>query len=183
MLVPTRVHHLHKACAAFNKPACHQAIVRECPALFHLRTVKVQHAFGFAGNIRQLRHACLHSVGHLVLRDARENFRVAEFRVAHLVELRKVIEHSTPRAGCDAGRIFQIQNRRTATTKFYSLKPGWQKPTAPIVIIKDLPARRAFAHAGHRHERRQAVVVAAQAVAQPRTHRRPSWHFSPRKEK
>ena len=52
VLVPPCVHHLHKARAAFNKPASHQAIIRECPALFHLRPIKIQHAFGFAGNIR-----------------------------------------------------------------------------------------------------------------------------------
>jgi len=75
----------------------------------HLR-VQVVDRFRLRGNVHQLRHARLHAVGHLVLRDARRNLRVAELFAALLVERRHDIEHAPPNAPVDARRIGQVEH-------------------------------------------------------------------------
>ncbi len=63
----------------FRKPTREQTIRSKFAGLARIRSVEFKHRFRFVRQIHYVRHAGLHPVGHLVLRDARVNLRVTEF--------------------------------------------------------------------------------------------------------
>ena len=71
-------------------------------------------SFDSLRQVGQLGHAALHAERHLVLGDARVDFRVAEGLLGHVVELGLGIEHGSAVVWGDAGRVRQIQYRVAA---------------------------------------------------------------------
>ena len=152
VLIPTGVHALHKAHPSLGQAARHEAVVSERTRLAHLRAVQVQHVVRFVGKIGQLRHGCLHLVRHLVLGDARANFRVASLLKFYFVQLSEIVQQTTAQARLHAGRVFQVQHRVATATKLGSLKSGRQKTGPPVEIIKNLATACALADGGHRNK-------------------------------
>ena len=76
VLVPALMIELDEADAALGQPPCEQAVGGESARPGHVGSVKVQDMLGFSREVRNLGHARLHAVGHLILRHARFDLRV-----------------------------------------------------------------------------------------------------------
>ncbi len=124
--------------------------------------------------IGQLRHAGLHAIGHLVLGDARLDLGIGDLVVVQAIEGAEVVELATADRIADAGRVRQIEHRVAIGAQLDSLVARRQKSGAPVIVVEDLPARQLAVLRGHDHERRQVLIHAAQAIAQPRAHARPA---------
>jgi len=95
MLVPSGMHELDKACSAFDETAREKTVASKGAGLVDTGAVLFERGFAFSGNVGELGHAGLHTVSHLVLRDARGNFGVADFGEFAFVELGNAVEHVT----------------------------------------------------------------------------------------
>ena len=95
MLVPSGVHELDKARSAFDETASEETVAGKGAGLVDTGAVLLECGFAFAGNVGELGHAGLHTVSHLVLRDARGDFGVADFGEFAFVELGNAVEHVT----------------------------------------------------------------------------------------
>ena len=95
MLVPSGVHELDKARSAFDETARKETVAGKGAWLVDTGAVLFERGFAFAGNVGELGHAGLHTVSHLVLRDARGDFGVADFGKFSFVELGNAVEHVT----------------------------------------------------------------------------------------
>ena len=79
VLVPAAMQNLHDAHAALDQPAGQQAAVRRrCRARCTSGPYMSSVACDLLGEVGEFRHAGLHAEGHLVLRDARLRFGIAE---------------------------------------------------------------------------------------------------------
>ena len=126
--------------------------------------------------VGQLGHARLHAVGHLVLRDARGDLRVAEFARAA--------------AGSASARSSSIARRpsrldavgvrrgrapgRPAERNLHALVLRRQEAAAPQPVVERLVGRVAGALRDQHDERGQVLVLAAEAVAEPGADARPA---------
>ena len=93
MLVPTGVHELHKAGAAFDEATGDEAVAGEGSGFIDCGTILLKGGFAFGGNVGELGHAGLHAIGHLVLRNAGGDFGVANFSQFAFVEFSDAVEH------------------------------------------------------------------------------------------
>ncbi len=93
MLVPAAVEKLGEAHTAFCHAASEQAVVGVGAGSASVFTIELEHRVGLVRKVRELRCGRLHAEGHFVLADARLDFGVAQFVVAHLIELGEVVEH------------------------------------------------------------------------------------------
>ncbi len=100
VLVPAAVEELDEAHAALRQPPGEQAVGGERAGRSRLGAVHLEHPVGLLREVGQLGHGRLHAVGHLVLRDARGDFRIARLVQLQLVQLRQVVEHSAGASRC-----------------------------------------------------------------------------------
>jgi hypothetical protein len=119
------------------------------------------------GNIGQLRHARLHPIREFILRDARGNLRVADFRELHLVQDREIVEHPAARRGVETGRIGKEEHEICSGAELDALMFRGQEAAAPQAIVERLAVRIARAVGKQRDKRRQVAVLTAQSVAEP----------------
>ena len=181
MLVPTAMKQLHESHVAFQQPAGQQAVRRIGSGLACFVPVELERGFGLVGEIRQLRYGGLHPERHFVLRDARQDLRVAEILVLDRVELAEIVEEAPPSVSVDTVRVCQEQHRVADRAELDALVTSRQEPTSPEPVVQRLAASsRARRH--HDDECRQIAVLAAQSVGNPSADRRPSRELSARLE-
>src|SRR5262249_33128175 len=98
VLVPATMEQLDEANAAFGQAPCQQAIGCKGARLAGLAAVQLEGGRRFLRQVNQLRHTALHPVSHLVLADARGDFRIAGVIELELIEPAQVIEEpASPR--------------------------------------------------------------------------------------
>ena len=84
---------LDKPAPAFRQPAGEQAVGRKTSVAGLFNAVGVERGFGFLPEIGQLGNRCLHLERHLILADARGDFRVIAFFGEHSVEPLNLLDH------------------------------------------------------------------------------------------
>ena len=85
--------------------------------------IQVKNMIRLVTEIGQFRHAHLHAVRHLVLGNARGDFRITDFEKLHLVELGQVVKQAAPDLATDALRVGQVQHRLAGCSKLDPLQP------------------------------------------------------------
>src|SRR5260370_6053239 len=83
---------LNEADIAHGTRAREQTLRRERAWVARVRSVLLKYTRRFFGKIRQFRNRALHAIRHLILRDARGDFGVAELFEAELVDLAQVFD-------------------------------------------------------------------------------------------
>jgi hypothetical protein len=94
VLIPTAMEELNEPHAALGHAPREQTVRRKRTGLLHVGTIQRQRGFALLREIGQLGHRRLHAVGHLILRHARGDLRVAKLALVLLVQLRQVIEEA-----------------------------------------------------------------------------------------
>ncbi len=79
MVVPVAMVELDEADAALGEPAREQAVGGEGARLFRIRPVQIERVLRALSKDRSAPAPSLHAKRHLILRDARGDFRIAEF--------------------------------------------------------------------------------------------------------
>src|SRR5262245_55572409 len=158
---------LNEAHAALRHAPGQQAVGCISPRLARVWTVEFESARRFLGEVGKFGHGTLHLVGHLILRDAGRNLRVAEVIHFYLVQPRHVVDEPAARFHAEAGWVGEIQHRVAERAEFYSLIPGRQKTAAPMPIRQRLIVWIAAALRDHHDESRQIAVLAPQTVGEP----------------
>ncbi len=111
-MVPAALEDLHEAHVPLGQAPGQEAIGGEGAGNVHVGAVQVEDVLGLARrNVGQLGHRGLHPVGHLVLRDAGVDFRIADGRQFLLVQLGERVEHSPAAGRVDAGGVRQVKHR------------------------------------------------------------------------
>ncbi len=82
VLVPAAMKELHEPHAPLAQPPGQQAVGGEGAGRARLGAVQLENVRRLVRHVGQLGHRGLHAVGHLVLRDARGDLRVAELVAA-----------------------------------------------------------------------------------------------------
>ena len=173
VMIPAHVKQLDKPHIALSQPPGQQAVRREGTRLFHVRPVKLEDMIRFSGDIGQLRHTRLHPERHLVLGDARLDFRVAQRVVSLPVQRPKVVKHVPPHVAVDAVRVGKVIDRIAAVAKLHPRMLGGQKTGRPQSAVQRLGIAGA-APGGHDDVRRQVTVHRTETVGHPRTDARPA---------
>ena len=93
---------------------------------------------------------------------------IAELAMIELVELGQVVEHPPPGRGGEARRVREIEHRVAHRAELDPLVRGRQEAAAPEPVVERLVVRVARPLRDHHHERRQVLVLASQAVGDPR---------------
>ena len=168
VLIPSGVHKLHAAGAAFDEATGHETVVREASGLFNSGAVAFEDRGGFVGEIRQLRHTALHAEGHFILGDACGDFRIVEILELLFVDAGYVIKHAAFHVARDAFGIGKVEDGVAAGAKFHALVSGWKEAGSPVEFIKDLSAGGSLADGGEDDKRGEVFCFTSQSVAQPR---------------
>ena len=171
-MVPVAVIELNEPHAALGQPPGQQAVGGE-RAVAPLRAVQLEHVRRLVRDVHQLRHARLHAKRHFVLADARGDFRIVDRLVVQPIERLHAVDHVALLLGRDSARAADVQHRIALAAKLDALKAAGQKAAVPLprgdrLRLAELAQRR------QHDEARQVVAVAAQAVREPRAHRRPA---------
>ena len=135
MLIPPPVEQLNESNAAFGQTSGQQAIVGKRPRLLGIRTVQGEDVLRFPGQIRQFRHRRLHAIGHFILGDACGNLRITELLKLQLIELRQVVEETTPCARANPLRVRQKQHRISNRSELDSLVFRREEAAPPQAVI------------------------------------------------
>ena len=104
VMIPASMIKLHEAHPTLDQTSRQQAIVRK-RRFARLSAVLVEHLLRFLLQIHQLRHACLHPVGHLEGLDARVDLGVTHSVQLHLVQVAHAIEETPPHLVVDPFRV------------------------------------------------------------------------------
>ena len=169
-MVPVGVDELDVAHAALDQPARQQAVGAE-RRLARLDAVEVERLLRFAGEVHDFGGGGLHAERGFVGGDARLDFGIAG-RAADACRFRSRTASMNCACCCgvDAGRVLQIEDRlRPAQERRASIERG-QKAARPDRRAAARPARPRLQD----DERRQALRFAADALGDPRAHRRPA---------
>lgn len=140
MLVPAGMHELDEPHATLGHPARHQAVVGEAALPHHVGAIHLQDVPRFIGEVGQIGHARLHSVGHLILRNAGGDLRVAELLEPHLIDLREAVQNAALHFAAHAFWIAEIQHGIAAAAELHALILRRKKSAAPVEVVKDLAA-------------------------------------------
>ncbi len=171
VMVPIAVVKLDEPHAALGQAAREEAVGSE-RAIAGLATIEVEDGFRLVGNIHQTRNGSLHPERHLVLRDARGNLRIVHDVLLRTIQRLHGRDYIVLQAGADARRAVQIMDRIAFGTKGHALKLSGQKTAVPHARRDGL---RAAAFRGSQHDKsRKILALAAEAIHDPRTHRRPA---------
>ena len=144
VLVPAGVHALHETHATLDEPTRDEAVVGKGALREHVRAVAIQHMLRFLGEIEQVRHAGLHLVGHLELRDARLDLGIAVVLEMRFIHEADVIEQGAALLAAHPGGIAQVGHRIADIAKAHALIPAGQEAAAPVVVVEKLAAGLAF---------------------------------------
>jgi hypothetical protein len=131
--VPAAVIELHETDAALHQPPREQAVVAER----HLTRFGAIHLVSrrrLAGDVGQFRDARLHPVRHLVGRDARGGFRVADALALERVERADEIERLAPGLCVDPTRVARKQHGLALGAELHALVHRGQKAAAPAAL-------------------------------------------------
>ena len=169
MLVPALVVELDEADVAFGESAGEQAVRREGPGVAGVLAVELEGLGGFIGEIGHLGHRHLHAVGEFVLGDPRPDRLVAFAFPLQFVEPADAGEHATARIGRDPLGVGEVEHRIGAGAELHALVAALEKAVAPESCVERLAA---LVLRDQDHERGKVAVQAAEAVADPRSHRR-----------
>ena len=163
---------LDEADVPLRQPPREQAVRRVRAGLPRLRSVHLEDRVGLLRQIHQVRHRRLHPIRHLVLTDARFDFRIAVRLVADLIELLHRIQHLPPGRLADPRRILEEQHRRAAGAESDALIARRQEPARPQPREERLIGVDGVRLREEHDERRQVLVLAAEPVTEPRAHAR-----------
>ena len=170
VLVPALVIELDEPHAALGQPAREQAVGGKVPGVLASGPYRSNvSAVSFETSITP-GHAGLHAIRHLVLRDARVDFGVAERLGRVRVQVLQPIQQQPPALARDAVGIAEIEHRIRAAAELHALMLRRQEAAAPQARVERLVD---LARRDQHDERRQVFVVAAQAVVHPRAHAGP----------
>ena len=172
MLIPAGVHELREAHAALGEAAGDEAVIRESAGLEDVGAIHLEHRLGLVLEVEQVGHRGLHAEGHLVLRDARVDRRVAGFAEVGAVERLHVVEHRATRLAADAGGIIDVRDRVADAAEAHALMLAGQEAVGPVVFEEQLAAGLGGVGGRHHDIRRQVFVHRTEAVGQPGAHRR-----------
>ena len=124
--VPAPIEQLHKADALFDQTPCEQAVVGK--GFFARLGAVVLKRFGcFLRQIHRFGSSHLHSIGHLILSDPGDRFRIAVLLQRLLIECRQSIQHLTPFLSRNAFGVGDVQNRIAFGSALHSLVDRRQK--------------------------------------------------------
>ena len=133
VLVPAHVEELNEPHAAFGQPAGQQAVGGIGAGLLHLGAVHVEHVLRLVLDVGQLGHGGLHAKRHLVLRDARGDFRVAGIGELLLVQLargRRASTGETSRSTPAGFERYSTGSPACGTSRLDTSTAGSRCPTA-----------------------------------------------------
>ena len=168
MLVPALVEELDKANASFRHPPCQKAIVGETARLLGVRPVQAGDVILFARQIHQVGHGRLHSIGHLILGNARLGFGIGKAVKSSLIKRCQGVELFPSCGRIDPIGIGKIKDRVAARAELNPLMLGREKATTPKPCIKRLLLTAALRD--HHGKRREVFVVGAQPIGKPSPH-------------
>ena len=168
VVIPALVEQLDKAHALLNKPPRQQAVVGQARCA-RFRTVSLQGRGWFAADVHQFRHAALHAVRQLVLRDARRDLWVADIRQRDPIQRVNAIDNVAAALWRDTARIGEEQHRIALAAEFHPLMDRRQKATPPQAV-----ARAGHAAGDQHHVAGQIPVRGSQPVTHPRADPRPA---------
>ena len=175
--------HLHHACAAFDEATRQDGAGGKAARFEHFGAIQVERGLAFKFQIDQLRHARLHAEGHLILRDARLDLRIAEFLKAVRIHLRQRVQHRTTVRGRDAIRVLHVEHGIAHRTQRHAAEFARQKAAAPHAGEKRLRHRLRTPRRRQHHKGRQVIALAAETIAEPRAKTRKAWHLTSRHDK
>ena len=171
VLVPAAMVKLDEAHVALEQAARQQAVRGIGAGLARVGAVQVENVLcgSFERSIRSGTEVCM-----------RNAISYCEMRVSisgspncievHAIELAGGVEHVAARARVDARRIVQVEHRIAARAEAHALVIGGQKAAAPQAREERLVRIQRLRLREHHHEGRQVVILAAEAVADPRAH-------------
>ena len=171
VLVPAHVIKLDEPHAALGQAAGQQAVGGVAAGLLNVGAVEVEDRLRLVREVGQLGNRRLHAIAQLVLGDPGDDLGVAGLGVVQVVERGDVVEHLPPRRPRAAGRVGEIEHRLLAAAQLHALVARGQEAASPQAVVKRLvgpPARE------QDDEGRQVLVLAPQAVGDPRPHARPA---------
>ena len=126
---------------------------------------------GSRRQIGHVGHARLHAERHLVLRDPRFDLGIELLLELMAVQRVQLVEHRAAAGAADAVGVAEVEHRILAGPELHALILRIQKAAAPQPRVERLVG---LVRRDEHDERRQVVVHRAQAVRQPRAHRRPA---------
>ena len=171
MMIPAKMIELHKSNIFFCQPPGHDAIVCKGARCHHIRTIHVQNMLGLVRKIGNGRNGHLHFIGHFRLVDLAFNFRIMPYLVLNIVEALDKIKCPSSIHAIDALWIVEERHRLIPRHELHALVMGRQEATAPGSTADGLIAA---AFGDHDDERREIVIHAAEAIAEPGSYARPS---------
>src|SRR4029453_14219474 len=129
-----------------------------------LRAVHLVYFCRLLLDVRQLGDARLHPVRQLVRRDARRGLGIARALELELIEVAHQIQRFAPRLRIHAVRVVREENRLSLRSELDALMDSGKESAAPAALA----AVRVVLPRDQDDEGRQILVVAAQAVTEPR---------------
>ena len=117
MGIPSTVENLNVAHPTLGKPSSIEAAGSKGSGLSGIFPIKVEGILTFIGEIHQLRDRTLHAIGHLMLPNSGQDFRIAKLLILVLIEGAQSVELSSAICRGDAARIVQIQNGISLTAQ------------------------------------------------------------------
>jgi len=179
VLIPALVVELDEFDPTLGQAAGEEAVGGEGAGRARIFTVKVEDVFGFGGEVVDLGDGGLHPVGHLVLGDAGVDLPVGSALELVLVELAEAVEEIAPALAVDTGWVSEVEDGVFPGTELDAVVAGGQKTAAPETGVEGLAA---LAFGDEDDEGGQVVVVAAEAVVEPRAYTGAPGHLGARLE-
>ena len=170
-MIPAAMIKLDKPHPALGQSPGEQTVAGK-GAIARLATIEVQRLGGFAGNVHQARYTGLHLEGHLVLRDARGDFRIARQWRLQIVERLHGVDHIALSIGIHAARPAYIHPGIAGGPQLNALKLARQKSCVPHAHGDRL--RTASRVRAKHDEPRQILRLTTQPILDPRAHARPA---------
>ena len=177
VMIPRAMVELNHPHATLGEPARHEAVRGETAVARLLDAIAVEDVLRLVAEVGQLRHGRLHAKRHLVLRDARGDFRIDPFRRKHPVQAIDLLHHLTLRALADAIGIADVMHRVALRLELDALKLARQQSARPLPRGDRLRAGLALRREDD--EARQTVRLRAQTIEEPRAHARPALDDGP----
>ena len=166
MLIPAAMEDLHHPHAPLHEPPGEQETVGERPRLLHVVAIHLERGLALVGDVDEVRHARLHPEGHLVLRDPRLDLRVGIPLEAAGIQFAERVERAAAAGPRDAGRILQVEHGIARAAEGHARVARRQKPARPHPR-EDRLRRVDVGQRREDDERREIVVLAAEAVGEP----------------
>src|SRR5215510_7708059 len=167
MLVPAPMEELNETDSAFGQPTRQNAIERERAWGPRVWAVTLERLLRFLRQVGQFGYRRLHSIRHLILRHARQDFGVSILTRVDLIQLGQVIEETAANFFAHARRIRQVKHGVRAVVKLHALVTRSQKAASPEPVVERLVASSS-SNGDHHDERRQVSILTTKAISDPR---------------